>query len=160
MLIESAGVPHSSENLPTGVIRVRVVFGAAQRLEGACAVLAHLARQRHWVAVYCPDAEQFDRLDRLLWEYDSSNFVPHVDADDPLLACTPIGLYRQPPPPDTPCVLNLADAALPLPLTYPDVLEIVSADPAERARGRAHWRYYQAAACELQAFDLNRNQLP
>lgn len=123
-------------------------------------MLAHLARRHRLVAVYCPDAERFGHLDRLLWEYDSSHFVPHVDADDPIRACTPIVLYRHPPPSGTPYVLNLADEALPLPLAYPDVLEIVSADPADRARGRAHWRYYQAAACDLQAFDLNRNQLP
>jgi len=160
MLIESTGLPHAPENLPSRVVWVGVVFGAAQRLGGACAVLAHLARQRCRVAVYCPDTERFNHLDRLLWEYDSSHFVPHVEAGDPMGACTPLVLHRQPPPPETPCVLNLADSASSLPLAYPRVLEIVSADPSDLARGRAQWRYYQAAACELQAFDLNRNQLP
>ena len=72
--------------------RIDFAFGAPDRLRMACEVVRkrYLAGQR--LVVYCKDGSRLAAFDRMLWAFDDTAFVPHVLANDPLAADTPVVL--------------------------------------------------------------------
>lgn len=152
--------------------RIDFAFGAPDRLRTACQVVRKrfLAGQR--LVVYCKDGSRLAAFDRMLWAFDDTSFVPHVLANDPLAAETPVVLTAgdpqqaaqaaQPAPP--------ADGADPAPLwllnldndcppgfdTFERLLEIVSDDPNDKQAARQRWRVYQNAGHTPQSHDLSR----
>ena len=72
--------------------RIDFAFGAPDRLRMACQVVRKrvLAGQR--LVVYCKDGSRLTAFDRMLWAFDDTAFVPHVLANDPLAAETPVVL--------------------------------------------------------------------
>ncbi len=108
----------------------------------------------HWTLVLARDAEQAERLDELLWEFDEDAYIPHQvagqDEDDdqcPVL----IGLPGTTPDP-RPMVINLRDEVAPGP--FERVLEVVPADPAAREPLRERWKAYQARGLALKKHDM------
>lgn len=125
--------------------------GVADPVGFACRLLRKAVRRGVRVRVIAP-SDTLGALDRTLWTFDEREFLPHVrvpGASAATAARTPIWLVphlqaaagdAQPPA----LVLNLgADA--PEELSGLDrLIEVVSADPDEAARGRARWREYKA----------------
>ena len=77
--------------------RIDFAFGAPDRLRTACQVARkrYLAGQR--LVVYCRDGSRLASFDRMLWAFDDISFVPHVLANDPLAADTPVVLTASDP---------------------------------------------------------------
>ena len=125
--------------------------GVVDPLGFACRLLRKAVRRGVRVRVTAP-ADTLGALDRALWTFDERDFVPHVrlpGATAATAARTPIWLVPslQTLAGDAPAptvVVNLgADA--PDELSGLDrLIEIVSADPDEAARGRSRWRAYKA----------------
>lgn len=146
--------------------RIDFAFGAGDRLRAACqtARKRYLAGQR--VVVYCSDGRRLSAFDRMLWAFDDISFIPHVLANDPLAADTPVVLtaadpsavLRQSPAASAPDIwlLNLDDACPPNYDGFVRLLEFVSDDPADRQAARQRWRTYQAAGHPVQSHDLTR----
>lgn len=97
--------------------------------------------------------EQAEELDTKLWEFDEDAFLPHQlagDEDDaltPILIVTP-GVETDP----RPLVVNLRDDCAPGP--FDRVLEVVSADEAERLGSRERWKRYREAGFEVTKHDM------
>lgn len=147
--------------------RIDFAFGAGDRLRAACQTTRkrYLAGQR--VVVYCRDGTRLSAFDRMLWAFDDISFVPHVLANDPLAAETPVVLTAGDPaavlppggaPHGTPetWLLNLDDDCPPNYDGFVRLLEFVSDDPADRQAARQRWRVYQAAGHALHSHDLTR----
>lgn len=125
--------------------------GVADAVDFACRLLRKAVRRGVRVRVMAP-ADTLGALDRALWTFDERDFVPHVrvpGATAATAARTPIWLVPtlQAAAGDAPApavLLNLgADA--PDELAGLDrLIEIVSADVDEAARGRSRWRAYKA----------------
>ena len=140
--------------------RVDFAFGATDKLSQACqtALRQFLAGQK--MVVFCSDAARLKAFDLQLWAVDEAAFVPHVMADDPLAAQTPIILASGNLPqvlsqaPAEAWLMNLDDLCPPTvgPLTR--VLEIVSDEESDKAGARARWRVYQAAGHDLRSHRL------
>ena len=99
-------------------------------------------------------ADQAERLDELMWEFDEDAYIPHQvagqDEDDdqcPVLIAVP-GAPADP----RPMVINLRDEVAPGP--FERVLEVVPADPAARAPLRERWKAYQARGFALKKHDM------
>jgi DNA polymerase-3 subunit chi len=108
----------------------------------------------HWTLVLARDADQAERLDALMWEFDEDAYIPHQvagqDEDDdqcPVLIAMP-GAPADP----RPMVINLRDEVAPGP--FERVLEVVPADPAARAPLRERWKAYQARGFALKKHDM------
>jgi len=108
----------------------------------------------HWTLVLARDAEQAERLDELMWEFDEDAYIPHQvagqDEDDdqcPVLIAMP-GAPADP----RPMVINLRDEVAPGP--FERVLEVVPADPAAREPLRERWKAYQARGLALKKHDM------
>lgn len=135
--------------------RVDFYFNAEDRLQVACRLAGKAARQGRKLLVLAPGEELAQRIDRLLWSWPATGFVPHCFAHDPLAAETPV-LIATSPEDDPACevLLNLGEDAPPRFERYPRVLEIVSRDDAARQAGRTRFRFYKDRGFELAHHDL------
>ena len=120
--------------------------GVDDALQFACRLLRKAARQGVRVQVTAPD-EVLAHLDRLLWTFEERDFVPHVRAaraTPAVAARTPIWLTPAVLLADAPRVLvNLGADPPPDPQQLDRIVEIVSSDAEEAARGRQRWRHYK-----------------
>ena len=104
--------------------------------------------------ILCRDADEAERLDELLWEFEPDGYLPHqiagVDEDDeitPVLLATPdLDAAARP------MVINLRDGSFTG--ACERVLEVVPADPAAREPLRRRWKEYQARGYELHKHDM------
>jgi len=149
--------------------RIDFAFGAPDRLRTACQVVRKrfLAGQR--LVVYCKDGSRLAAFDRMLWAFDDTSFVPHVLANDPLAADTPVVLTAGDPQqaaaaagqgehPAPSWLLNLDHDCPPGFEAFERLLEIVSDDPDDKQAARQRWRTYLGAGHTPHSHDLSRQQ--
>jgi len=149
---------------PGPASQVDFAFGAPDRLRTACQIARKRYLEGERLVVYCRDGARLTAFDRMLWAFDDTSFVPHVRADDPLAAETPVVLTAGPPEAaraamggqTQPWLLNLDDDCPPGCASFARIMEVVSDDPAERQVARQRWRAYQSQGLQLKAHDLGR----
>ena len=126
--------------------------GVADPVAFACRLLRKAARHGVRVQVTAPP-DRLSELDRSLWAFEEREFVPHArlpGASVAVVQRTPILLSAQPLGAEAPRVLVNLGAAAPGSLAELDrVIEIVSTDADEAARGRERWRDYKALGLPL-----------
>lgn len=97
--------------------------------------------------------DQAEALDEWLWQFEEDAFIPHQIAGDEEDAITPVLIV----PPgvvaaDRPLVINLREE--PALGRCERVLEVVAADPADRAGSRARWSEYKRRGYEVVKYDM------
>ena len=118
------------------------------RQQVACAVAAHHARRQAALALYTDSVEQAERLDKLLWTFDDTSFVPHALDGDPMAADVPIQIFwQQGSISEAATVLNLASDILADPVPA-RVIELVLPDAAEKTAARNRYRMYRDSGIE------------
>jgi DNA polymerase III subunit chi len=138
------------------VTEVEFHTGVVDPVGFACRLLRKATRRGARVRVMAPD-DTLDALDRALWIFDERDFIPHVrvpGASAETAARTPIWLVPslEATAGDAPAptvLLNLgADAPQALSGLH-RLIEIVSGDVDEAARGRLRWRAYKARGLDI-----------
>ncbi|NYT62201.1 DNA polymerase III subunit chi [Alcaligenaceae bacterium] len=141
--------------------RIDFAFGAPDRLRMACEVI-----RKHYLAgrklvVYTQDKQRLARIDRLLWGFDATAFIPHVHADDPLAEQTAVLLTPSAPVAPAfegalqPWLINLDLGCPPGTEGFERVLEIVSNHDDDKLAARERWRQYKEAGHALHAHDVS-----
>lgn len=148
--------------------RIDFAFGAPDRLRMACQVVRKRYLAGQHLVVYCTEGSRLAAFDRMLWAFDDTSFVPHVLANDPLAAETPIILTAGDPwqaaqaavagDQPQPWLLNLDDGCPPGFEAFERLLEIVSDDPDDKQAARQRWRVYQGAGHAPHSHDLSQRQ--
>lgn len=130
-------------------------FNAEDRLQVACRLAGKALAQGRQLVVYAPDGDTASRLDKLLWTWPATGFVPHCALHDPLAADTPVLIAADAETPKR-CdvLLNLSTACPPHFERFERLLEVVGADDAERAAGRERYRYYRSRGYAIANHDL------
>jgi DNA polymerase-3 subunit chi len=130
-------------------------FNAGDRLQVACRLAGKAMAQNKRVLIYAPDADTASRIDRLLWTWPATGFVPHCAAADPLAGETPVLIAADAESPGG-ChvLLNLSAACPPHFERFERLLEVVGADDAERQAGRGRYRYYRDRGYAIANHDL------
>jgi DNA polymerase-3 subunit chi len=124
-----------------------------QRL--ACRLAAKALAKPSKLVVYSPDAKVLADFDRALWTWQATGFVPHVFADSPLAAETPIMLASSGDAlPHHDVLLNLADEWPPFFASFERVLEIVSTDETDKEKARLRYTFYKQRGYDLQVNDI------
>ena len=119
----------------------------ADRLSYACRLLRKATRKGAKVAVTAP-APTLSALDRVLWTFDPTDFVPHVRLGPgatpaPRLSPTPIWLLDNPADaPQRDVLLNLGRDVPAGFESFERIIEIVTTDDDERAAARERWKHY------------------
>ncbi len=135
---------------------IEFAFNAPHRLHAACKIAARRWSHAQTLVVYCADTSRLTQFDTLLWSFDDLSFVPHVWAQDPLAAQTPVLLTTAALAlPRFDLLLNLDDDCPPFFTQFKTVLEVVSQDADDREAARQRWRHYQQAGHAIQRMDLS-----
>ncbi|HEY9278863.1 MAG TPA: DNA polymerase III subunit chi [Eoetvoesiella sp.] len=160
--------------------RIDFAFGAPERLRMACEVVRKHYLSGRRIVVYTQNTQLLARFDRLLWGFDATAFIPHVDATDPLASQTPVLLTSNAPVPPAantegntsslhveaaaglskaPWLVNLDTNCPPNIQSFERVLEIVSNDPDDTTAARERWRQYKTEGHTLHAHDVSSRPL-
>ena len=124
----------------------------------ACRLAAKAFAQELRMTVLCPDAATAARLDRMLWTYSSTGFVPHCLAHDPLAPVTPIVVDGEGVEPDhDQLLLNLRTEWPPLFSRFQRLIEIVSLDDEDRRLARERYRFYRDRGYEIRSHNLSHS---
>jgi len=124
----------------------------------ACRVVRKASSAGKTVLVFCRDDERRARLDLALWTFSALDFLPHVDLPSPWAAVTPIWLCRTPPQSQRDLLLLLDDEPAPqFASWFPQferVIEVVSAEPTDRALARKRFKAYRDAGFRAVAHEI------
>lgn len=132
--------------------------GSTDKLRTACQ-LSHKAMQNglHTV-ISLPDAASCDALDRLLWHYPDTAFIPHCRSDAADASDTPVVLS---------CgdnrfshhdlLISLHSECMPFFSRFERVIEIVGSDEDDSRLGRERFKFYRDRGYELRHFDLTKS---
>ncbi|THF61520.1 DNA polymerase III subunit chi [Pseudothauera nasutitermitis] len=140
--------------------KVQFYHNAADRIGLACELAARAHAGGRRVALRLDDPAEARRLDHLLWSFEQLAFIPHVAADSPLAAETPvvIGRAQQRDWPHQDVLINLAaDLAADFE-QFRMVVEIVGQSEADKAPARERFRHYKQRELPIQAFDAVRRE--
>ncbi len=130
-------------------------FNAPDRLQVACRLAGKALAQGKRTLLFAPDPELAQRLDRLLWTWPATGFVPHCAADDPLAAETPVLIAAGPEAtPSCEILLNLGAECPPLFERYERLLEVVTSEEQDRLNARARFAWYRDRGYEIRHHDL------
>ena len=131
-------------------------FNVPDKLHYSCRLLRK-AYQSGAGVVVTGAQDVLDDLDRYLWTYAATEFLPHCPqgASAANLAASPIVLSVHPEPsPRHPVLINLG---APLPDGFEQfarLLEIVSHEPDDRLAARGRWKHYADRGYAMLRHDL------
>ena len=132
-------------------------FNAGEKLQVACRLAGKALAQKRSLLVYAPEGDTASRLDKLLWTWPATGFVPHCALHDPLAADTPVLIAADAQtPPRCDVLLNLSAQCPPHFERFERLLELVGDDEAERAAGRERYKFYKSRGYAIGHHDLAR----
>lgn len=138
-------------------MRVDFHFNVDHRLQYACRVVRKARAAGKSVMAFAAESDRLARFDAALWTFSALDFLPHVYADSPLAADTPIVLTLAPHALARDVLLNLDDSPPPdfcaWFARFERVIDIASLEAAEREHGRARYRAYKSAGIEIAHYD-------
>jgi len=132
------------------VTRIDFYHYAEDKLRYACRLAATVAERDSRLVVFAPDERVRSAFDRLLWTFQSTRFVPHCSATDPIAAQTPVVLAGGDEAlPHHDVLLNLGDDWPPFFASFERLLEIVGTDEEDKSRARGRFVFYRKRGYEI-----------
>ncbi|TDI78345.1 MAG: DNA polymerase III subunit chi [Betaproteobacteria bacterium] len=124
--------------------------GANDKLYTACLLSAKVVQQDLRVTIYIPDTETAERLDKLLWTFSSTAFIPHCRADDKLADVTPVIIsYQAEPLLHDNVLINLHVGHPPFFSRFLRLIEISGATLKDTQAARKRYRFYKDRGYEI-----------
>ena len=135
--------------------RVDFYFNAADKMQVACRLAGKAAASGARLLIYAPEPETRQRIDRLLWTWPATGFVPHCDAGDAIAGETPVLLDGATESAmDCEVLLNLSAETPPAFERFERVLEVVGRDDGDRQQARDRYRFYRERGYRIDDHDL------
>ena len=127
----------------------------ADRIAAMATLIGKAFAQKKALLVFAPDGEIASALDRYLWMHPPTGFVPHVRANSPLAAETPIVITDNvESSPQNERLFNLS-AEIPSGFSrFTSVIEVVGRNEDERLAGRERAKFYKDRGYEIKFIDL------
>jgi len=131
--------------------------GSSDKLRTACQ-LSHKAMQNGMrVLLYTPDAASTEALDKLLWHYPPTAFIPHCRSDEADARDAPVVLSHDAGAlPHSDLLISLHTACLPFFSRFERLIEIVGEDGEDVRLGRERFGFYRDRGYEMRHFDLRK----
>ena len=128
---------------------------AENRISASAALIPKAFAQKKALLVYAPDAEVAGALDRHLWMYPPTGFVPHVPGNSPLAAETPVLITGSLETlPQNERLINISAEIPPGFSRFTSVIEVVGQEEDERLAGRQRVKFYKDRGYEIKFIDL------
>ena len=137
--------------------RIDFYFEAEDKLQVACRLSAKAAQQKLRVLIYTADEAEAQRIDKMLWTWQATGFLPHCMTRSPLAAETPVLITLNPE--DTPhdeVLMNLNFDWPPAFSRFQRLVEIVGRDDEDREAARGRFRFYRDRGYEIARHDLSK----
>lgn len=136
--------------------KIYFYHNARDKLAAACSFLGKAYSQGKTFAVYAPDQEVAQTLDRLLWTQIPLGFIPHCFSDSPLADQTPILIAnRAETLPAGQQLLNLGEEVPPDFSRFEHLIEIVGQEEDDKLQARRRFKYYKEMGLDIQSIALN-----
>ena len=137
--------------------KVDFYTGSADKLRTACQ-LSHKAMQNGVrVLLSAPDEETTEALDKLLWQYPATAFMPHCRSDADEAEKMPVLLNNGSDKfPHHDLLISLHNECLPFFSRFERVIEIIGSDAEDSRLGRERYKFYKDRGYELRHFDLTK----
>lgn len=107
--------------------------------------------------VVTAEPELLEQLDKLLWQFSSTDFLPHCSSNSPphTVAATPILLTGQIDvcSPDG-VLINLGQSIAPGFERFERVIEVASSQEEDRLAARKRWKFYQERGYPLKRHEV------
>ena len=131
--------------------------GSEDKLRTACQ-LSHKAMQNGVrVLLHTPDEVMAEALDKLLWHYPATAFIPHCRSEEAQAADMPVVVSHQTGNfPHSELLISLHTASLPFFSRFERVIEIVTQDEDDARLGRERFSFYRDRGYELRHVDLRK----
>ncbi|HXM81060.1 MAG TPA: DNA polymerase III subunit chi [Burkholderiales bacterium] len=130
-------------------------FNAEDRLQVACRLAGKALARGRRMLIYAPEHDTAQRLDKMLWTWPATGFVPHCAVHDALAAETPVLIASgDEAPPNCELLLNLSADCPSHFARFERLLEIVAAEDEARKAGRGRYRYYLDRGYKITNHDL------
>ncbi|MDO8811358.1 MAG: DNA polymerase III subunit chi [Gallionella sp.] len=129
--------------------------GSADKLRTACQLSNKAMQNGVRVALSTPVA--IDALDKLLWHYPATAFIPHCRSDAEQAAQWPVVLNSGNDSfPHYDLLISLHDECVSFFSRFERVIEIVSHDTEDSRLGRERFKFYRDRGYELSHIDLSK----
>ena len=137
--------------------KVDFYTGSADKLRTACQ-LSHKAMQNGVrVLLSAPDEETTEALDKLLWQYPATAFMPHCRSDADEAEKMPVLLNNGSDKfPHHDLLISLHNECVPFFSRFERVIEIIGSDAEDSRLGRERYKFYKDRGYELRHFDLTK----
>ncbi len=123
--------------------KVDFYTGSEDKLRTACQ-LSHKAMQNGVrVLLHVPNDDTADKLDKLLWHYPATAFLPHCHSHEADAATMPVVIGRDENFPHSELLISLHDDCTPFFSRFERVIEIVGSDDEDAKLGRARFKFYK-----------------
>ncbi len=139
--------------------RIDFYSNVPDKIQYACRLVRKARAANCQLVVFGADRTQLAAIDEALWTFSDTDFLPHVMADDPLAAQTPV-LLADADMTDLPhheLMINLSSQTPPEFARFERLLEIVAADDEDKIAGRERYRYYQQRGYPLSHFVADKS---
>ncbi len=121
-----------------------------------CRLVEKAYRGGHTIFINTGGEVQKERLDRLLWTFRESSFVPHECL--PAVADTTVAVMiaaGEAPPKPRDVLINVADDVPPFYDRFGRIAEIVPNESSAKAAGRTRFRLYRDQDIEIRSHQLS-----
>ncbi len=135
--------------------KVDFYTGSADRMRTACQ-LSHKAMQHGLKTVISlPDEASLDALDKLLWQYPDTAFIPHCRSEAADAAGAPVVLsWNNEKFPHHDLLISLHNECVNFFSNFDRVIEIIGTEDSQA--GRERYKFYRDQGHELRHFDLSK----
>ena len=137
--------------------KVDFYTGSSDKLRTACQ-LSHKAMQNGLrVLLHTPDEATTESLDKLLWHYPATAFIPHCRSGEDGANDMPVVLGHQDGIfPHSELLISLHTVCLPFFSRFERAIEIVGVDEEDARLGRERYKFYKDRGYEMRHFDLRK----
>lgn len=138
--------------------KVDFYTGSDDKLRTACQLSQKAMQNGRRVLLHVPDEATADKLDKLLWHFPATAFLPHCRSHEAEAAAMPVVIGLDETFHHSDLLISLHDVCPPFFSRFERVIEIVSLDAEDAKLGRERYGYYRDRGYEMRHFDLRQKQ--
>lgn len=138
--------------------KVDFYTGSDDKLRTACQLSQKAMQNGLRVLLHVPDEATADKLDKLLWHFPATAFMPHCRSQDADAATMRIVIGHDDTFPHSELLISLHDVCLPFFSRFERVIEIVGQNDEDAKQGRERYGFYRDRGYEMRHFDLRPKQ--
>lgn len=138
--------------------KVDFYTGSDDKLRTACQLSQKAMQNGLRVLLHVPDETIANKLDKLLWHFPATAFMPHCRSGEANAANLPVVIGQDEIFHHSELLISLHNVCLPFFSRFERVIEIVSQDDEDAKMGRERYVFYKDRGYEMRHFDLRQKQ--